>query len=449
MDSATDKLMLQAGKFVQQGKLGHALDKYMKAHQLNPGDTTIVNTIGDLYGRLGKEAEALLWYHRLAETLRSEELFSNATAVYKKILKLSPENRGVLTALAESYEKQKLAGQANQQYKLVAADMAKKGELEAAIRVYQKICSLDPKSHEDQLRLANALEQVSKPEVASQAYLKAAQLLSEKGDVTKAVAALENVLRIQPQDKDLARTLFTQLCEVDLAERGIEYLKSVSLDADPDFKVLISEILLKQGALESARTILLEDGGKSPRLYPVILKLLQESIARKDLGGALDVVKAVFELAIEMHEEVTLKVMLDEILALDESNIRTLRKLTTLLIRMNDQQSLEGYLKRLVVAQLRAGELLEAREGLNKLVIHGKNPEYLDMLKLCNDAVTSESVQALARTSETIVQFLESGVRGNRDARATHGLALGVSEADLGLVQKDVVEEEFILEEFS
>jgi hypothetical protein len=28
-------------------------------------------------------------------------------------------------------------------------------------------------------------------------------------------------------------------------------------------------------------------------------------------------------------------------------------------------------------------------------------------------------------------------------------LALGISEADLGLVQKDVVEEEFILEEFS
>jgi hypothetical protein len=48
--------------------------------------------------------------------------------------------------------------------------------------------------------------------------------------------------------------------------------------------------------------------------------------------------------------------MLESILALDESNIRTLRKLTTLLIRINDQQNLEGYLKRLVVAQLRAGD---------------------------------------------------------------------------------------------
>jgi len=65
------------------------------------------------------------------------------------------------------------------------------------------------------------------------------------------------------------------------------------------------------------------------------------------------------------------------------------------------------------------------------------------------DRLTSDSDQASARTCKTIVQFLESGVRGNPESHAAYGLALGVSEADLGLVQKDVVEEEFILEEFS
>ena len=65
------------------------------------------------------------------------------------------------------------------------------------------------------------------------------------------------------------------------------------------------------------------------------------------------------------------------------------------------------------------------------------------------DRLTSDSDQASARTCKTIVQFLESGVRGNPKSHAAYGLALGVSEADLGLVQKDAVEEEFILEEFS
>ena len=114
MDATTDKLIQQAGRFIQVGKLSHALEPYLKADKLNPGETTIINMIGDLYARLGKEAEALLWYHRLADTLRSQELFSNASAAYKKILKLSPQNRGVMTTLAELYEKQGLSARANQ-----------------------------------------------------------------------------------------------------------------------------------------------------------------------------------------------------------------------------------------------------------------------------------------------------------------------------------------------
>ena len=157
-------------------------------------------------------------------------------------------------------------------------------------------------------------------------------------------------------------------------------------------------------------------------------------------------VKALVEASIQRHDEITLKVMLDAVLSLDESNIRTLRTLTTLLIRMNDQQNLVGYLKRLVVAQLRAGELPEGRDSLNRLVIHGRNAEYVDMLHLLDEAIASSCTEASTRTCQTIIQFLESGVRG--DSRPDTGLALGVSEADLGLVQTEQ-EQEFILEEFN
>ena len=446
MDATTDKLIQQAGRFIQVGKLSHALEPYLKADKLNPGETTIINMIGDLYARLGKEAEALLWYHRLADTLRSQELFSNASAAYKKILRLSPQNRGVMTALAELYEKQGLVAKANEQYRSIAADMVNRGEHQAAIAIYHKICTLDPASHEDQLCLAHGLEQVGKLEAASQAYLKAAQQLAQKGNISQAVAALDNLLGIKPRDKDLVRAMFTLLCQLDLTARAIDYLKSISLDADPDFKVLISETFLQEGKLDSARAILLEGGGKDPKLYPVTVRLMQELIARRDLDGALDVMKALVEASIQRHDEITLKVMLDSMLTLDESNIRTLRTLTTLLIRMNDQQSLEGYLKRLVVAQLRAGELREGRDGLNKLVIHARNAEYVDMLHLFDEATASSSDQVSARTCQTIIQFLESGVREN--SRPETGLALGVSEADLGLVQTEP-EQEFILEEFN
>jgi hypothetical protein len=298
------------------------------------------------------------------------------------------------------------------------------------------------------LQLAHLLEQVGNLEEASQAFLKGAQQLAQKGGTSQAVAALDNLFRIKPRDKELARGLFTLMCQLELAPRGIDYLQSISLDADSDFKVLIAETFLLEGKLDSARTILLEGGGKDSKLYPVILRLLQNLIARRDLDGALEVVNALFETSIQRHDEVTLKVMLDTMLTFDESNIRTLRTLTTLLIRMNDRRDLEGYLKRLVVAQLRAGELHEGREGLNVLVIHGKNAGYLDMLHLLNEAIASSSDQVSAGSCQTIIQFLETGIRGNTDSQGYSGLALRVSELDLGLVPPEP-EPEVVLEELS
>jgi hypothetical protein len=175
------------------------------------------------------------------------------------------------------------------------------------------------------------------------------------------------------------------------------------------------------------------------------VKLLQELIARKDLEGALDVAKELFETSVQRHDEITLKIMLECILALDESNMRALRTLTMLLIRMNDQQNLEEYLKRLVVVQLRAGELIEGRDNLNKLVIQGRTAEYLDLLRQFNEAIAAGTDEGSARACQTTIQVLENGVRA--DSRPATGLALGVSELDLGLVQ-DEPQREVVLEEF-
>ena len=68
MDSKTNKLLQQAGKYVLLGKLSLALEEYLKIYELDSEDTTIMNMIADLYSRMEVREEALQWYHRLAET---------------------------------------------------------------------------------------------------------------------------------------------------------------------------------------------------------------------------------------------------------------------------------------------------------------------------------------------------------------------------------------------
>src|SRR6476646_3828147 len=90
MDSKTSKYLQQAGKYVMLGKLTLALEQYLKIHELEPEDTTILNTIGDLYVRLDDKENALVWYTQLAEAFAFRQQLPNAVATYRKILKLIP-----------------------------------------------------------------------------------------------------------------------------------------------------------------------------------------------------------------------------------------------------------------------------------------------------------------------------------------------------------------------
>ena len=436
--NSPEKLIQQAGKFIQVGKLKHALDEYVKAYKLAPGNTTIASNIGDLYVRLGNEADALLWYQTLADEFTFQQALPNAIVAYKKILKLSAKNRRAMTALAQLFEKQGSVHKANEQYRSIAADMENEQQHDRAIAIYQKICALDPSSHRDQLELARLLQHVGQSDAASAGYLKAAEELLLKGQASEAAAACDALLNLRPRDRNLAKAVFGLLRRMDRMDRAIEYLQSISLAHDSEFQVLVCETYLQRGELDTA-LLTLHGREKDPKLYPVFVKVIQGLVERRDLDKALEVVNAVFEISTQLHDEVTLKVVLASLLSLDKFNIPALRVLTTLLSRMNDQRDLEGYLKSLVIAELRSGQFAQGRDNLNKLVIHGKNAAYVDMLQLLDRSAAETNCQ-------TIIKFLETGIREDAGGRTGGGWALGVSEEDLGLA-KNIPEQELVLEE--
>src|SRR5437660_10073870 len=63
--------------------------------------------------------------------------------MYKKLTKLKPALDGVLR-LAELYTQQGLFNDARAQYLQVAEEFLKAGELENAVRIFQKILEMDP-----------------------------------------------------------------------------------------------------------------------------------------------------------------------------------------------------------------------------------------------------------------------------------------------------------------
>lgn len=142
MESKTCKLLQQAGKFVFLDKPKLAIEQYLKVHELEPEETFVIDTLGDLYLRIGDEQTALRWYWKLAEIFESRDLVPNAIAAYKKILRLIPQHEKILTRMAALYEQLGDAVSAKRYYGMIARQLVEDGKHDEALAIYHKICGL-------------------------------------------------------------------------------------------------------------------------------------------------------------------------------------------------------------------------------------------------------------------------------------------------------------------
>ena len=434
MDAKTTKLLQQAGRYILLGKLNLALEQYLKIHESEPGDTTIINSIGDLYSRLDDKENALLWYHKLAEMFEFRELYSNAIATYRKILKFSPKNQEAIALLAQLYERQEQIQNARAQYQILAKLKIGLNEHSQAISILKKICRLDPRCAESRMTLAKLLELSGNIEEALQGYLETATAHVEQGNLMAASQAIEDIFRLSPDNKEFLRSFFLLLQKMDLTERGLEYLQSRSLDGDPEFRLILSEKFLQEGSFEAARKLVQGRVRECPALYRPALRILQGLIARKDLDASLDMVEELFETSVRLKDEATLQSLLDSLVELGEDNVRVLKALTAILIRMNETEKLESYLKRLAILQMRANQLRDARDSMNKLMVHGQSSFYVDLSNLLNEAMLDSTPEAIKNTLAQVILALEKGsFESHEDPLAGVGLALGISELDLGM----------------
>ncbi len=424
----TSKLLTRAGQFIVAGKLSLALEQHLKIHELDPQDTTIINTIGDLNLRLGKEAESLLWFQKLARIFDSRGLAAQAIAICKKVLKLSPQNQAAMTRLAELYEKEGQTSNAKAQYTQLARLLVSLGEYDPALLFYQRVCRLDPDCPRSWLQLARIFERSDRVDGASRAYLQCAELLVKSPGLATDQSFVEDLFKLRIRNKEFAISFFRAVRQANLTDHGVKYLESISSGQDPEIRATLVEAFLEDGKLESAQD-LIANGTVHPSLYPVGLKVLQALISGKQVNPSLTVAEALFQISFQLHDEVTLKSMLLSLLKCEESNHRTLKLLATVLVRMGQGHEMERYSKRFVILQLQRGNVSDARDELKKMIAYDEGSLYLALFNRLDEALLSGV--NLNKTCDIVVRALETGIPAG-PAKPPTKWALGVSEADIG-----------------
>ncbi|MGI9100815.1 MAG: tetratricopeptide repeat protein [Terriglobales bacterium] len=195
------KVLSSAEKYVQQGKLQNAISEYEKVVKEDPKDLTVLNTIGDLYARLGQSDNATKYFRRVGDAYAADGFTVKAIAMYKKLTKLAPNSVEGLQRLAELYTQQGLYNDARQQYVTLADYWMKANDLEAAARVFQKMLELDPENAAMQTKLADLYIRMGKKEDAKEIYFRAAESLYQRAAMDAADEALGQILKIDPANQ--------------------------------------------------------------------------------------------------------------------------------------------------------------------------------------------------------------------------------------------------------
>jgi tetratricopeptide (TPR) repeat protein len=229
------KVLAQAEKFVQQGKLPNAISEYEKVIKEDPKDLTVLNTIGDLYARVGNNDQAVHYFKKVGDQYAQNGFAVKAIAIYKKLTKIGPYNSEHTTKLAELYGQQGLYNDARVHYMQVADHLLKSGDNQQAARVFQKILELDPENAHTQAKLADLYTKLGKKDEARNIFYSAAETLYARGSYAAAEEAVEKVLTLD--SANASALMLRGLIAVDSGDShaAVNYLEQVpDLDSRPD-----------------------------------------------------------------------------------------------------------------------------------------------------------------------------------------------------------------------
>src|SRR5262245_29668226 len=432
------KVLASAEKAVQQGKLQNAISEYEKVIKEDPKDLTVLNTVGDLYARLGQSDKATYYFRRVGDIYATEGFTVKAIAVYKKVAKLTPDSGECLTKLAELYTQQGLYNDARQQYVQIADHSMKSGDLDQAARIFQKILELDPENTAMQSRLADLFTKLGRKDEARNIFLTAAQALHQKGALDAADEALKKVISLDPGNVDALLLRGKIASDSGDSTSATKYLEKVpNLDSRPEALQALLNAKLQAGRYDDAKAV-------ATRLLSThndatgITMIADSLMAAGEFERALDVYAAHADRFFSGSSEQLVNTLIASINRVKE-NAAALAKLRSILHKAGDQSHINEVTELLAHAYVQEGHLGQAAELYKELSelepqnpLHGQNYKQIQA-KLGQDSAQRE-LTAEEGAQALMVDELEleiPPVELNYPPNVREAVKAAITEADL------------------
>ena len=365
---ATDRedTLKKAEKLLRQGRLDAAIAEYVRVADEQPGDWATANTLGDLYVRAGQQDKAAAQYARIGQHFMEEGFYPKAGAIYKKLLKLTPDDEAVQLNLAEISQRQGLLADAKAQQNAIAARRLRRGDKAGAAEIVVRLGSVDPADFDARTLAARTLAQMGEEEEAAARFGALYNDLLEKDREADALQALREAVQLNPHDQESRIILARSAVQGGDFEGARAFLDRQTAGDDPALQMALLEMDLRSGQFDEARHLLrtlVQPSEDRQRLTE-----LAWATAGSHPDAAFVVVEALVDAAIADSHFGDAAALLQEFAARVPNQIPALLKLVEVCVDGGLEATMHEAQAQLADAYLGVGQATEARVIAEDLV---------------------------------------------------------------------------------
>ena len=268
-----------AEKAIKLGKVDAAIAEYVKVVEAQPRDWNTANALGDLYVRANKISRGVDQYTRIADHLAEEGFYPKAAALFKKILKIKPDDEHAMLQSGELAAKTGKLLEAKQFFDQVLQRRQKKGDKKGVTEIAIRLGTVDPDDLEARMKAAKLAVDSGDTTTALKEYKDVAARLEKVEKFDQALVPLKAAFDLDQADDKLRTRLFN-------AYLGSDPAAARALAKGPADLKQVADALEKSGNHGAALEVLGEISVADPANLEIKANLARAHIARGEFDKA-------------------------------------------------------------------------------------------------------------------------------------------------------------------
>ncbi len=206
---ALDKSAVQdkAQMYAAQGKLTEAIAEWKKLADLSPNDGAPYNAIGDLHLKKNATSDATEAYFKAAASFRAGGVALKAIAVFKKILKIDPNQFLAYKCLADLNAERGLASNAVADYLALSKLYLKASKHKEALETYRAVIKLEASNLDARRQMAELCLKQSWNEEGVKSFIELGRECANQRRLAEAKEAYQSALKIDPKNREAEQLL--------------------------------------------------------------------------------------------------------------------------------------------------------------------------------------------------------------------------------------------------